>query len=124
MLLDQLVEDVAEVLNFLKCFLILNVTADGKSRIGHELLQLLLKYVLVLHLLLCLICVIELLYGGVLCRYSSHIGIKSSLGLLLRSKFELIHLCHVGGSFRVSIDSLSLHLGVILVDLLKEIILD
>ena len=117
-------EDIAEVLNFLQCFLILNVTAYGKSRIGHELLQLLLKYVLVLHLLLCLICVIELLYGGVLCRYSSHIGIKSSLGLLLRSKFELIDLCHVSSSFWIPIDSLSLHLGVILVDLLKEIILD
>ena len=123
MLLDQLVEDIAEVLHFLQCFLILNVTADGKSRIGHELLQLLLKYVLVLHLLLCLICVIELFYGSVLCRYCSHIGIKSSLGLLLSCKFELIDLSHVGSSFRVPIDSLSLHLGVVLVDLLKEIIL-
>ena len=124
MLLDQLVEDVAEVLHFLQCFLILNVTADGKSRIGHELLQLLLKYVLVLHLLLCLICVIELFNGGVLCRYSSHIGIKSSLGLLLSCKLELVDLSHVGSSFWIPIDSLSLHLGVILVNLLKEIILD
>ena len=117
-------KNVAEVLHFLKSFLILNVTADGKSRISHELLQLLFKYVLVLHLLLGLICVIELFYGGVLCRYCSHIGIKSSLCLLLRCKLELVDLRHVGGSFCIPIDSLSLHLGVILVNLLKEISLD